>query len=127
MTQLSLFDALRAPPIIRPVQPRGHVLQEEPEYTLVLPSQGKRVWPNACIEIHPTADGLWMWSTSFNTGTTGSTYRVGEKWGHFARSRDDALHYAIEEMRSRVMGLQACDKHARPILVWLDEIAGFLS
>ena len=83
MSQLSLFDTLRAPPIIRPVKRHGGVLQGEPRLKFELPHP-RCASPAARIEAHPSKDDLWMWSTNYNTGYGASGYKVGEKWGQFA-------------------------------------------
>jgi hypothetical protein len=120
MSQLSLFDALRAPPIIRRVKPNGHVLQGEPQLKFEL-SLPRHASPAARIEVHPSKDGLWTWSASYNTGYGASGYKVG-----FAHSADDALHYAIEELRGRLSNAhhynKAAEKVAARILVWADSL-----
>lgn len=125
MTQLSLLDTLRAPPIIRRVDPDGLVLQGEARYTLALPHP-RLTWDQCRIELHPARDGLWMWSASFNTGYGASGYKVGEKWGQFAISADDALHYAIKELRDRLSKTQPYDKAAAKIatriLTWTESL-----
>jgi hypothetical protein len=124
-TQLSLFDALRSPMIIRRVHRDGHVLQGEPQIKLSLPHPRYAV--DAClIELHPARDGLWMWSASYNTGYGSSGYKVGEKWGQFAHAAEDALHYALEELRSRLGRAHhynnAAEKMAAKILVWAEPL-----
>ena len=79
--------------------------------------------PAGLIELHPTADGLWMWSASFSTGTTSNSYKVGEKWGHFALSAEDALYYAVEELKPRLSGLgRGGDHMAWRILNWAEAL-----
>lgn len=95
--QLSLFDAIRAPRVIRPVEPYGEVVKGEVHETLILPHP-RLVWHLAEVELHQHADGLWMWSVS----SVGSSYKVGPKWGKFAQTRDDALSYARDELLERV-------------------------
>jgi hypothetical protein len=125
VTQLSIFDALRAPPIIRPVDRDGHVLQGKAHHTLALPHP-RLAWDLCRIELHPTRQGLWMWSVTFNTGYGGAGYKVGEKWGHFALSAEDALHYALEELRGRLGRAQLYDNGARKIvtqiLTWAESL-----
>ncbi|NYT43138.1 hypothetical protein HZY97_20350 [Sphingomonas sp. R-74633] len=122
--QLDLFARQFTPAMREPVQPHGRVLQSAPDEMLSL-AHPKMAWRWAEIELHQHVDGRWMWSTSFNTNGGGSGYRVGEKWGHFAASRDDALHYAIEEMREHLgrRHLQAEErKSVRLILEWLETL-----
>lgn len=42
-------------------------------------------------------DGRWMWSVSWQIGTSGSGYRIGPKWGRFAPSRAEAIEEAQAE------------------------------
>lgn len=91
--QTSLLDLMRAPPIIRPVDPDGPVIQGEPDELLRL-KHPRLAWDIARIELHRHDDGLWMWSVS----VAGGGYRVGPKWGKFAATRDDALHHAAQEL-----------------------------
>jgi hypothetical protein len=121
-TQLSIFDALRAPPIIRPVDPDGHVLQGQARYTFALPHK-RLAGDSCCIELHPAGEGLWMWSTGFSTDDgCGCSYKVGEKWGHFAASPDDALHYAREELKKRLAAQRGARKGVTRILAWADAL-----
>lgn len=101
MMQLSLLDALRSAPIIRPVAPYGSVVQGEATETLRLP-HARGGLDRARIGLHQHVDGLWMWSTNWCANGGGSGYKVGPKWGNFARSRDDALHYAVAELEKRI-------------------------
>ena len=100
MIQPSLLDLMREPMVKRPVDKDGHVIKCEPHRTLLW--RGKRHWEMARIELHPASDGLWMWSTSVAADHHGYGYRVGEKWGRFARSENDALWYAVEEMLAHI-------------------------
>lgn len=93
MNQLSLFDALHEPAIRRPVDRYGEVVRGNPDETLVLPHP-RLAWDLARIELHRHTDGLWMWSAS----TCGRGYKVGPKWGQFARSRGDALYHGAQEI-----------------------------
>ena len=95
--QMSLMDLMRAPPQLRPVDPDGPVIQGEPHETLRLPHP-RLAWDMARIELHRHTDRLWMWSA----GDAGGGYRVGPKWGRFAATRDDALHYAARELIARM-------------------------
>jgi hypothetical protein len=124
-SQLSLFDALRAPAIIRQVVADGHVLQGEPQIKFVMPHP-RSASPAARIELHPARDGLWMWSASYNTGNGASGYKVGEKWGQFALSAEEALHYAIEELKYRLarayLSNESDRKTAAKILAWTESL-----
>ncbi|TRB05819.1 hypothetical protein EXN61_11325 [Agrobacterium tumefaciens] len=60
MQQLGLFDVIRRPPIKKPVDPYGPVLQSEPDYTFRL-KHPRMAWDRAKIEIHRHHDGSWMW------------------------------------------------------------------
>lgn len=123
--QLSLFDTLRTPPIIRRVAADGHVLQGEAQIKFVLPHP-RYASPAARIELHPSRDGLWMWSASYNTGLGSSGYKVGEKWGQFALTAEDALHYAVEELQGRLIKAhhdnKAAEKLAAKILTWAESL-----
>ncbi len=116
MQQLGLFDAIRRPPVRLQVNAGGHVLQTEPDFTFRL-KQPRYAWDRAEIEIHQHDNGMWMWSTSYNADMDGSGYRVGEKWGKFAETRDDALSYACEELERALAGRQTAD--AVLILKWV--------
>lgn len=113
--QPSLFDALHAPPVRRPVDKDGPVVQGEPDEVLSLPHP-RLAWNRADIELHRHESGLWMWSASWHCDGGGRSYRVGEKWGNFAESQDDALYYAVKEIEA------ALDKKDGPeaaaILKW---------
>lgn len=116
--QLDMFAAFAPPaPVVirRPVEPHGHVVQGEVDETLILP-HARMAWDSARIELHRHTDGLWMWSTSFQTDNHGSTYRVGAKWGKFVETRDAALQHAIAELRDRLAGANGKGKAA--ILAW---------
>jgi hypothetical protein len=123
MNQLALFDTLRAPPILRSVDPDGPVVKGEVREVFVLPHPR---WPlDRCrIELHPNCDGLWMWSVSFHTDgdSCGSSYRVGEKWGQFALTRDDALHYARKELETKLARLLSPCKSIAKIRAWANSL-----
>lgn len=123
MIQLGLFDALRAPPIILPVDPDGLLIQGEVDERLCL-RHPRLAWDRAEIEIHRHDDGLWMWSASWHCEMCGSGYRVGPKWGKFAESRDDALFYAISEIREGLSELHSRDADA--IRQWLERLGAAL-
>lgn len=91
--QLSLFDTPPAPALLRAVDPFGTVVRGKADETLTLPHP-RLAWHLAEVELHRHEDGLWMWSV--NTASGG--YKVGPKWGKFAQTRDDALHYAKAEL-----------------------------
>lgn len=115
MEQLCLFDTMRRPPLVKPAQPHGHVLQDEPGHTFRL-RHPRMAWDRARIEIHQHHDNTWMWSTSWQCESQGSCYRVGEKWGKFAETREDALFYAAAEIECRLEGKKSAD--AALILTW---------
>ena len=117
--QLDLFARTFAPAMREPVQPRGHVFQGTPDETISLPHP-KMAWRQAEIQLHQHVDGRWMWSTSFNTGSGGSGYQVGAKWGNFAPSRDDALHWAIEELRESFDRRYLHSEERKPVRLILD-------
>lgn len=119
MTQLDLFSAMRAPAIRRPVDRDGPTVKGEVDELLRLP-EPRMAWDTARIELHRHRGcNLWMWSTNYSTATGGGGYRVGEKWGNFASTRDDALFYAIAELRERLGRHEGC-KATHRILAWLD-------
>ena len=116
--QLSLFDALRSPPIKRHVKPHGDVVQGEPHEVLLLPHP-RWAFPRCRIELHPHCDSTWMWSVSIASDDgTGTSYRVGEKWGNFAVTRDDALHYALKELETKLAGWASPCKSIPKIREW---------
>ena len=105
MNQLSLFGTLRAPPILKRVDPDGSVVQGKVRDVFMLPHPRGAI--DRCrIELHPNGDGRWMRSVSVNSDNgCGSSYRIGEKWGQFALTRDDALHYALKELETKLAQL----------------------
>lgn len=120
--QLSLFDVLRAPPLRVPVDKDGHVLQGDPDETIRLPHEkpGWRGCDRVQIELHREPEG-WMWSVSMQFDQWGCGYKVGRKWGRFAATRDDALHYAAKEAMERLSksdGGTAPERRARE---WLGQ------
>jgi hypothetical protein len=120
MTQGSLFDALREPPVKKAVDPDGPVVQGEVDEEHVLPHP-KMAWDYARIQLHQDEDGLWMWGTYLTRDDgSGGGYRVGRKWGRFAVSRDDALFYAGEEIRDRIRRRPTHCKSEAKVLAWLD-------
>lgn len=115
MMQLGLFDALRDPPVIMQVDADGPVIQGDLDEVLTL-AHPRMAWDRATIELHRHTGGLWMWSTSWNSDSGGSGYRVGPKWGKFASSRDDALFYAVREIEQRLELKGSAD--AAQIIAW---------
>jgi len=113
MDQLSLFDTLRTGPIRRPVDPDGRVVQGEVQKAFVLPHP-RYAFPRCRIELHPSRDGLWMWSVSIHT--------VGEKWGQFALTRDDALHYALKELETKLARMVSPCKSVAKIRSWANSL-----
>lgn len=92
-----LLDLMRAPPVVRPVDPDGPVVQGDPDEELRLPHP-RMAWDLACIQLHRHEDGSWMWAVR----TAGGGYKVGAKWGKFAATRGDALHHAVRELEARL-------------------------
>jgi len=61
----------------------------------------------ASIQLGRTSCGKWVWATSYSLATCGRYCGV---WGNerkFARSREAALHHAIEELRARLRDEQS--------------------
>lgn len=109
--------------IHRPVEPYGHVVQddcliERIEYgahNLIGSTKGrKRAVPDIEIEIAQHDDGLWMWGTSSMIRGGYRGYRVGPKWGKFARTREDAIAAACNEIEAR--------NPEPPVLAWLESL-----
>lgn len=120
--QLDMFTAMRRPPVRRAVERDGPVVQGDVDEHLFL-AHPRMAWNRADIELHRHENGLWMWSTRYMLAIGGGGYRVGEKWGKFAESRDDALFYAGQELRESIANPRDEDvKPARLILAWLDQI-----
>ncbi len=61
---------------------------------------------------------LWMWGSSFHTGTSGCGYRVGPKWGKFAETRDEALSRAVTEVRKRATEQGGGEKIIKLVNAW---------
>ncbi len=94
MSDLPLLDLMHAPPVDVPFDRNAEVLQGEPDEVLSLP-QRRLAWLEARIDLHrDRARDLWMWSTRLHIEGRGYGYSVGEKWGKFAATRADALHWA---------------------------------
>lgn len=118
LDMLDLMSPALPNAIKRPVDPAGEVVQGEVDETLTLPHP-RLAWARASIELH-YYEGMWMWATSHNLDGCGGGYRVGPKWGNFARTRDDALALAIDEIKSRLS--QRADRSEpakKQILSWL--------
>ncbi|WP_157779800.1 hypothetical protein [Celeribacter ethanolicus] len=96
-----MFDLMRTPATILPVDPYGEVIRGQIDHILTLPHP-RMAWPLASIEIHQHTDERWMWAVNM----AGGGYRVGEKWGKFADSRDDATHYAAKEVLTQCERVQ---------------------
>lgn len=123
--QMSLLDLMRQPAILRPVDPCGAVVPRGLiDEVLELPHP-RLAWELARIELHRAPDGLWMWAT----GLCGGGYRVGEKWGHYAASRDDAAHHGAVEILASVERVRDAAAHGitaaqlRQIATWARNIA----
>ncbi|MEM1088183.1 MAG: hypothetical protein AAGH90_10660 [Pseudomonadota bacterium] len=121
--QLSFFDTMRAPAIRKPVERDGRVIRRKIETVLRL-AHPKLAWAQARIEVHPSGE-YWMWATGYNTGQGGSGYRVGEKWGKFAHTREDAIYWACNEIRTALAKREET-KGTRSIQRWLSEIEASL-
>lgn len=116
MSQMSLFDALHRPPVVRPVDTSIEFARPEPDTYLFLPHP-RLAWHRAEICLHPWGD-LWMWSTCWGLDGSGGGYAFSPKWGKFADSKDDALFYAIRELREKIER-ETCDA-SNAIRKWLD-------
>lgn len=119
--QLSIFDIDRRPRIEKAFECDAPVLQGEIDTLLCLPHP-TMAWDRASIELHPDADGHWMWATSYQCDSGGSGYRIGGKWGNFAHSREDALYYAVTELRAAIKRRAEVGHEGKIILDWLDSL-----
>lgn len=115
MMQASLFDVLHNPAVILPVDADGPVVQCNPDEVLRF-AHPRLASDRARIELHRHDNGLWMWSTGWNCNDSGSSYRVGPKWGKFADNRDDALFYAVGELKRALDAKNTAE--SREILAW---------
>jgi hypothetical protein len=98
--------------ISKPVDPIGHVLQDDEAIERI---EYRSDPPNGIrIEIAQHDDGLWMWSASGTIVGIYKGYRVGPKWGKFARTRDDAIAAACNEIESR--------NPTPSMLMWLESL-----
>lgn len=120
MEQLGLFDVLRKPPVVIPVDRDGQVVQGDVDEHLFL-AHPRYAWNRADIELHCHESGLWMWATGWCDGSGGGGYRVGAKWGKFAETRDDALFYAVRELTDRLASRGSPD--AALIVAWARGLA----
>jgi hypothetical protein len=114
-----LLDLMRGPKIKRPVNDALGVVLGEVDEVLRLPHP-RLAWDRARIELHRHTDGLWMWGTSWHADMAGCSYKVGPKWGNFAETRDDALHFAVDEVLSRMGDTES--KDANHIRAWALEL-----
>lgn len=110
---MNLLDLMTAPPIVRPVEPKGHVVQGRAQEVMCWHERSY----SAQIELHPQ-DGLWMWSVCYTLPGGGSGYKVGAKWGRFAACRADALHHAIAELTDKMARREAHEPLAARVLAW---------
>lgn len=117
---MDLLDLMREPPVKRPVTDALGVIHGDVDETLRL-EHPRMAWDRARIELHRHVDGLWIWSVSFHADGGGSGYRIGPKWGRFAKSRDDALHWAVDELHTRLNRSES--KDADLIRAWSRRLA----
>lgn len=106
--------------IRRPVELHGHVIQDDAQIEF-LEFGGSRLKPSGkvaqiTIEIARHTDGLWMWGISAFIRTEYRGYRVGPKWGKFAKSRQEAITAACNELMERDPPVE--------IRNWLDQMCG---
>lgn len=97
--QMSMFDLFRPAPERRRIDRDGEVVRGSVHTVLRLERAGNL--DLARIELHPH-EGKWMWATGFAVELGGSGYHVGPKWGQFAATHDDALYWAIQEIREGI-------------------------
>lgn len=122
--QMDMLDMLEPPlpkAIYRPVDPDGSVVQVDVDETLTL-QKPRMAWDSARIELH-RHEGLWMWSSALSCDGSGRSYRVGPKWGNFARTRGDALVLAINEIRTWLRDrTEGVSPDGKRILAWLSSL-----
>jgi hypothetical protein len=122
----SLLDLMVAPPILKPCEPNGGVIQGRPHTVFHLEHPKKLAWAQSRIEVHPHTDGTWMWSTSVSTygedGQSGHTYAVGPKWGKFAASKEDAIYWAAREIEDHINKKKTNGESIKRIRAWLSTI-----
>lgn len=92
--QLNLFASERRQLIVVPCDPNGPTCSDN-EIVEAIKLTDKRV--TVRIELARYGE-FWMFSTSLDHPNGGYCYRVGSKWGVWARSRDDAMFFAIHEL-----------------------------
>lgn len=107
--------------IRKPVAPDGNVIQDDSlieilEFGSFKLKFGDGTRPSITIELAQHTDGLWMWSTSIYGSKSGYGYRLGPKWGKFARTRNDAIIAACNELAERNPGPE--------VMKWLESLAG---
>lgn len=93
MTQLSLFDLDRQRPTLAVIDPDGAVVPGPADVTLRLPHP-RLAWDLARIEVHEHEDGRWMWAIGHASGG----FKVGPKWGRFAKTQREATRLAACEL-----------------------------
>jgi hypothetical protein len=120
--QLNMFDLMVQASEIRPIDPYGPVVEGPADHTLRL-EHPKMAWDIATIEIHRCQESRkWMWSTASHTRDGGGGYKVGPKWGKFAPSASDALHWAKDELFKRIGG-RASAKEKLEIETWAAQLS----
>ena len=127
--QLELLSLIVSPPISRRIEPFGEVVRGEVDTVHRFQPDPRKHWFHAVIELHPH-EGLWMWSTIYSIGGCGESYRVGPKWGRFAATKSDALHWAVEELAERLASRDtdtAHSKQAAQIMAWAQKLKGKMS
>lgn len=126
-----LFAPLLFPVIEEPVDPDGPVVLDDRDETIVAEEKTKKRKWRVRIELHKSrSKGLWMWSIDWDHHSVGGAgYRVGEKWGKFCATRDSALHWAIQELKSHIdrdeIGCVKARRHLKPMLKWAKSIDPF--
>ena len=125
MPEAPLLDLMLEPPVREPVVPGGEVLKGPPDETLKLCRGPIR----ASITVHRhRTRGLWMWAVTWQHDSVGGGgYRVGEKWGKYAASRDLAVHWAVRELQERLRRDRgtADPRLLRPIAAWAESVDPF--
>ena len=120
--QLDMFDLMVRAAEIWPVKPNGSVVKGTPDHILRL-RHPKFASDIATIEVHRCRkSGKWMWSTAFHIHHSGSGYKVGPKWGKFASSASDALHWAKAELCQGIHNRASAEENLK-IKAWAEQIA----
>jgi hypothetical protein len=119
---MNLLNLMTEPPMLEPCDPDGAVITDNIAVVFELPHSNLPALAAGRIELHPHDDGRWMWATScqFSHGAGGG-YRVGPKWGKFARDRQNALHWAIEELLER-MAAEPGDTETARVREWVNTL-----